>query len=67
MPVFVYKAADQRGQTIDGVMEATDARSVVERLQRDALFPHPGRPAAGAFGSGGAGPRRLGPAGNTGA
>ncbi len=39
MPVFVYKAADQRGQTIDGVMEATDARSVVERLQRDAYFP----------------------------
>jgi general secretion pathway protein F len=37
--VFVYKAADQRGQTIDGVMEAADARSVVERLQRDAYFP----------------------------
>src|SRR6202795_3609906 len=39
VPVFVYKAADQRGQTIDGVMEAPDARSVVERLQRDAYFP----------------------------
>ncbi len=39
MPVFVYKAADPRGQTIDGVMEAPDARSVVERLQRDACFP----------------------------
>jgi type II secretion system protein F len=39
VPVFVYKAADQRGQTIDGVMEAADARSVVERLQRDAYFP----------------------------
>ena len=39
MPVFVYKASDQRGQTIDGVMEAADARSVVERLQRDAYFP----------------------------
>ncbi len=39
MPVFAYKAADQRGQTIDGVMEATDAQSVVERLQRDAYFP----------------------------
>ena len=39
MPVFVYKAADQRGQTIDGVMEAPDARSVVERLQRDAYYP----------------------------
>ena len=31
MPFFVYRAADRRGQTIDGVMEATDARSVVER------------------------------------
>jgi len=39
VPVFVYKAADQRGQTIDGVMEAADERSVVERLQRDAYFP----------------------------
>ena len=39
MPYFAYKAADQRGQTIDGVMEASDARSVVERLQRDAYFP----------------------------
>jgi len=39
VPFFAYKAADQRGQTIDGVMEATDARSVVERLQRDAYFP----------------------------
>lgn len=39
VPVFIYKAADQRGQTIDGVMEAPDARSVVERLQRDAYFP----------------------------
>src|SRR3989441_6133704 len=39
MPVFVSRAADRRGQTIDGVMEAPDARSVVERLQRDAYFP----------------------------
>jgi general secretion pathway protein F len=39
VPYFAYKAADQRGQTIDGVMEASDARSVVERLQRDAYFP----------------------------
>jgi general secretion pathway protein F len=37
--VFAYRAADQRGQTIDGVMEAADARAVVERLQRDAYFP----------------------------
>src|SRR3989338_6057826 len=39
MPVFVYRAADRRGRTIDGVMEAPDARAVVERLQRDAYFP----------------------------
>jgi general secretion pathway protein F len=37
--VFSYRAADRRGQTIDGVMEAADARAVVERLQRDAYFP----------------------------
>jgi general secretion pathway protein F len=39
MPVFVYRAADRRGQTIDGVMEAPDARSVVERLHREAYYP----------------------------
>ena len=39
MTVFGYRAADQRGQTIDGVMEAPDAQAVVERLQRDAYFP----------------------------
>src|SRR5215468_10483730 len=39
MPTFVYRAADRQGQTIDGVMEAADARGVVERLQRDAYFP----------------------------
>ncbi|MEK7701714.1 MAG: type II secretion system F family protein, partial [candidate division NC10 bacterium] len=39
MPVFVYRAADRRGQTIDGVMEAPDARAVVERLQKDAYYP----------------------------
>src|SRR2546425_1731213 len=39
MPVFVYRAADRRGQTIDGVMEAPDAHAVVERLQKDAYFP----------------------------
>ena len=39
MTVFAYRAADRRGQTIDGVMEAADARAVVERLQRDAYFP----------------------------
>ncbi len=39
MAVFVYRAADRRGRTIDGVMDAPDARVVVERLQRDACFP----------------------------
>jgi general secretion pathway protein F len=39
VPVFTYKAADQRGHTVDGVMEAADLRAVVERLQRDAYFP----------------------------
>ncbi|MGH7368916.1 MAG: type II secretion system F family protein [Candidatus Rokuibacteriota bacterium] len=39
MTVFSYRAADRRGQTIDGVMEAADGRAVVERLQRDAYFP----------------------------
>ena len=39
MAVFAYRAADQRGQTIEGVMDAPDARAVVERLQRDAYFP----------------------------
>ena len=39
MPVFLYRAADRRGQTVDGVMEAPDARAVVERLHREAYFP----------------------------
>src|SRR3972149_4358418 len=39
MPVFVYRAADRRGQTIDGVMGAPDAGAVVERLQKDAYYP----------------------------
>src|SRR5687767_8811529 len=39
MPVFVYRAADRRGQTVDGVMEAADAKAVVERLHKEAYFP----------------------------
>jgi general secretion pathway protein F len=39
MPVFAYRAADRRGQTVDGVMEAADARAVVERLHKEAYFP----------------------------
>src|SRR3989304_5532603 len=67
MPVFVYRAADRRGQTIDGVMEAPDARAVVERLQKDAYYPirvapHAARTAWPAFGrSSRVGPRRPPP------
>ena len=39
MAVFVYKAADRLGKTIDGVMEAPDHRAVIERLQREEYFP----------------------------
>jgi len=39
MPVYLYRAADRRGQAIDGVMEAPDARAVVERLHRESYFP----------------------------
>jgi len=39
MPVFVYRAADRRGQTVDGTMEAPDARAVIERLHKEAYFP----------------------------
>ena len=52
MPVFVYRAADQQGKTIDGVMDAADARAVVERLQRDAYYPIRVAPQGGATGLG---------------
>src|ERR1041384_8312378 len=39
MPIFVYRAADRRGQTVDGVMDAADAKAVVERLHREAYYP----------------------------
>jgi len=39
MPVFTYRAVDRRGQTIDGFMEADDARAVAERLLTEAYFP----------------------------
>jgi general secretion pathway protein F len=39
MPVFLYRAADRGGNTIDGVMEAPDARSVIERLHKESYFP----------------------------
>jgi type II secretion system protein F len=57
MPVYIYRAADRRGQTIDGVMEAPDARAVVERLHREAYFPirvqpHTERPSVLSLGRG---------------
>lgn len=39
MPVFIYKAADRGGKTVDGVMEAADMRAVIERLHRDSYYP----------------------------
>jgi type II secretion system protein F len=39
MPVFLYRAADRAGHTIDGVMEAADARAVIERLHKESYFP----------------------------
>jgi type II secretion system protein F len=39
MPVFLYRAADRGGNTIDGVMEAPDARAVIERLHKESYFP----------------------------
>jgi general secretion pathway protein F len=39
MPVFLYRAADRGGKTIDGVMEAPDARAVIERLHKESYFP----------------------------
>jgi general secretion pathway protein F len=62
VPVFLYRAADRRGQTIDGVMEAPDARAVVERLHKEAYYPirvapHVERRAWLAVGGGGGGGR----------
>ena len=39
MPVFLYRAADRGGHTVDGVMEAPDARAVIERLHKESYFP----------------------------
>jgi general secretion pathway protein F len=39
MPVFLYRAADRGGHTIDGVMEAPDQRAVIERLHKESYFP----------------------------
>jgi general secretion pathway protein F len=45
---FAYRAANRRGQTIDGVMEAPDVRAVVEQLQRDTYYPIQVTPRGGA-------------------
>lgn len=39
MAAFAYRAADRRGHTVAGVMEAADLRTVVERLHQDAYYP----------------------------
>ena len=39
MTTFAYRAADRHGRTLDGIMEAPDARAVVEKLREDACFP----------------------------
>jgi type II secretion system protein F len=62
MPVFLYKAADRRGQTVDGVMEAADARAVIERLHKEAYYPirvvpHAERPSWLTLGGGSSGGR----------
>ncbi|HKW92352.1 MAG TPA: type II secretion system F family protein [Methylomirabilota bacterium] len=39
MATFAYRAADRRGQTVAGVLEAPDMRAAVEQLQRDTYYP----------------------------
>lgn len=48
MATFAYRAADRRGRTVDGVMEAPDVRAVVEQLQRDTYYPIQVTPGAAA-------------------
>ncbi len=64
MATFAYRAADRGGRTVAGVMEAPEARVVVERLQREAYFPievtpQGARPAARGLGLVALGPRRV--------
>ena len=59
MATFVYRAADRRGHTIDGVMEAPDVRAVIEQLQRDTYYPIRVTPRDDARADGG--PRALKP------
>lgn len=39
MTTFAYRAADRHGRTLDGIMEAPDARAVAEKLREDSCFP----------------------------
>jgi general secretion pathway protein F len=39
MTTFAYRAADRHGRTLDGIMDAPDARAVVEKLREEACFP----------------------------
>ena len=39
MTAFAYRAADRRGHTVAGVMEAADLPTVIERLRQDAYYP----------------------------
>jgi general secretion pathway protein F len=45
MPAFRYTALDAAGHTLRGTMEAPDAASVVERLQRQGQIPMRAEPA----------------------
>ncbi|HXP97604.1 MAG TPA: type II secretion system F family protein [Telmatospirillum sp.] len=46
MSSFRYVAVDQGGQVVKGNMDAVDAESVIERLQRQGLIPVRAEPAA---------------------
>jgi general secretion pathway protein F len=50
MPVYVYRAADPRGKTVSGVMEAPDSRAVIDRLHREEYYPIEVAPQAGRAG-----------------
>ena len=39
MATFAYRAADRRGHTVDGVVEAPDLRTAVEQLQQKTYYP----------------------------
>ncbi len=39
MPVFAYKATDDKGRVVDGQIEARDPAAVADRLQRLSFYP----------------------------